>query len=92
MTRKDEVIVGSRSRAIGKCAIGKEDIYRDESYPCGLLWKTKKRGLRDVDKYGESGNLLKLLVATLQDREAYKRSLTTDTMCQNLFDPIWNRA
>jgi len=25
--------------------------------------------------------------ATLRDREAY-RSLTTDTMCQNLFDPI----
>jgi hypothetical protein len=28
------------------------------------------------------------LDATLLDREAYKRSLTTDTMCQNLFDPI----
>ena len=28
------------------------------------------------------------LDATLLDREAYNRSLTTDTMCQNLFDPI----
>jgi hypothetical protein len=41
-----------------------------------------------VDKYGEDGKLIRLLLATLQDREAYKRSLTTDTMCQNLFDPI----
>jgi hypothetical protein len=29
------------------------------------------------------------LDATLLDREA-DRSLTTDTMCQNLFDPNWS--
>jgi len=31
--------------------------------------------------------LIGLMDATLLDREA-NRSLTTDTMCQNLFDPI----
>ena len=43
---------------------------------------TKFRGMVD---------LLGLMDATLLDREA-NRSLTTDTMCQNLFDPIWIRA
>ena len=32
-------------------------------------------------------SLVGCMDATLRDREA-KRSLTTDTMCQNLFDPI----
>ena len=42
----------------------------------------------------KAGGLLGLegsMEATLLDREA-KSSLTTDTMCQNLFDPIRLRA
>ena len=53
------------------------------------MWKTGKNVCEEVLTI--SLGLLILvssLEATLLDREANKRSLTTDSMCQNLFDLI----
>ena len=65
-----------------------EEIQRDSEAAeeaCGKL----KNGCNGVLTY--AGGMLILvssLEATLLDREANKRSLTTESMCQNLFDLI----
>ena len=51
------------------------------------MWKRKNERNGVLTKLGRMLFLIGSLDATLLDREA-NRSLTTDTMCQNLFDPI----
>jgi len=51
------------------------------------LWKRKNERNGVLTKSERMLFLIGSLDATLLDREA-NRSLTTDTMCQNLFDPI----
>ena len=52
------------------------------------MWKREENGgIELLTKLRGMVSLLGLMDATLLDREA-NRSLTTDTMCQNLFDPI----
>ena len=51
------------------------------------MWKTKNDRNVVLTNAERMLFLIGSLDATLLDREA-NRSLTTDTMCQNLFDPI----
>ena len=51
------------------------------------MWKKRKWWETLLTKREGMLSLIGSLDATLRDREA-NCSLTTDTMCQNLFDPI----